>query len=245
LARSTESASSARRAQGEESRQRLVEAAVALISERGYAATSVGDICRRAGVAKTALYWHFESKEGLLAAVLETVGSRWIEEIEKQVYLQGDPIQRLNGLVDGWRRVLREEPQLLRLHLFLQLEQGDASEPTRAALEALFHRAERAIVRGIEDTVGCRDVADLDLAAHTILALLQGAALRVSMLRDEAEIDRVFDECRRTVILVLWSRLPEATRVALEDEVRRRVGSARGSARGTSDRGLRDENDRP
>lgn len=222
MARSTQSASSARRAQGEESRQRLIDAAVALISERGYAATSVGDICRRAGVAKTALYWHFASKEGLLAAVLESVGGRWIEEIEKHVYLHGDPIERLNGLVDGWRRVLREEPQLLRLHLFLQLEHGDASEPTRAALRTLFERAERTIVRGIEDTVGVRDVADLDLAAHTVLALLQGAALRVSTLRDDAEIDRVFDECRRTVLLVLWSRLPEGIRTSLEADVRRR-----------------------
>ena len=215
MARSTASASSARRAQGEESRHRLVEAATSLLSERGYGATSVGDICRRAGVAKAALYWHFESKEGLLAAVLETAGSRWIEEIEKRVSASGPPAERLNGLVDGWRRVLREEPQLLRLHLFLQLEEGEAPERTRRALEALFERAERAIVRGIEDTFGRRDLPDLDLAAQTILLLLQGSVSRVSVLRDPAAVDRVFDEFRRTVVLVLWSRLPEEVRASL------------------------------
>lgn len=213
--RSTASASSARRAQGEESRQRLIEAATTCLAERGYGATSVGDICRRAGVAKAALYWHFESKEGLLAAVLETAGGRWIEEIEKRVSASGTPAERLNGLVDGWRRVLREEPELLRLPLFLQLEEGEASERTRRAIEALFERAERAIVRGIEDTFGRRDLPDLALAAQTILILLQGSVSRVSVLRDPIAVDRVFDEFRRTVVLVLWSRLPEDVRASL------------------------------
>lgn len=215
MARSTESASSARRAQGEESRQRLVEAATALLSERGYAATSVGEICRRAGVVKAALYWHFESKEGLLSAVLEATGTRWIEEIEKRAYLGATPPERLNGLVDGWRRVLREEPELLRLHLFLQLEEGSASASTRSALEALYERAERAIVRGIEDTFGQRDIPGLERAAQTILILLQGTATRAGMLRDPAEVEALFDEFRRTVVLVLLSRVPEEVRARI------------------------------
>lgn len=212
MARSTASASSARRAQGEESRQRLVEAATALLSERGYAATSVGEICRRAGVVKAALYWHFESKEGLLAAVLEATGARWIEEIEKRVYLRGTPAERLNGLVDGWRRVIREEPQLLRLHLFLQLEEGDASDRTRAALSGLYRSAERAVVRGIEDTFGRQGIPGLDRTARMILILLQGTATRVGMLRDPAEVEAVFDEFRRTVVVLLLSRLPDDVR---------------------------------
>ncbi|MGY8805248.1 MAG: TetR/AcrR family transcriptional regulator, partial [bacterium] len=40
--------------QGAESRERLLQGAIDLISERGYAATSVDAICRHAGTAKTA-----------------------------------------------------------------------------------------------------------------------------------------------------------------------------------------------
>jgi AcrR family transcriptional regulator len=53
--------------------ERLRAAAMELFAERGYAASGVSAICERAGVAKTALYWHFGSKEGLLAVVLEEV----------------------------------------------------------------------------------------------------------------------------------------------------------------------------
>ena len=47
--------------QGAESRERLLQGAIDLISERGYAATCVDAICRHAGTAISGLYWHFKS----------------------------------------------------------------------------------------------------------------------------------------------------------------------------------------
>ena len=71
-----------RAAQGAASRERILQAALELLGKRGYAATSVSAICERAGVAKTALYWHFGSKEGLLLTLLKRTRTTWIEEIQ-------------------------------------------------------------------------------------------------------------------------------------------------------------------
>ena len=51
--------------------QQLTEAARRLFGERGYAATSVEDIVRRAGVTRGALYHHFETKVDVFRAVVE------------------------------------------------------------------------------------------------------------------------------------------------------------------------------
>jgi len=207
--RRTERATAARRAQGEESRSRLLESATALIAERGYAATSVGEVCRRAGVAKPALYWHFGSKEGLLAEVIETVGTTWIERIQKSVYLEGDPLQRFERLLDGWRRILLEEPGLLRLLMVVLLEQSETSDSAREALVRVVERAQAALVQGLEDSVGA--LPDLDLVADTILSLLQGAVMR-RILDPGADLERHFGEVRRTIALVLADRLPRELR---------------------------------
>lgn len=53
------------------SRTKLIDAAVALIREKGYAATTVDDICVRSGVKKGSFFHHFKSKEDL---VLATIG---------------------------------------------------------------------------------------------------------------------------------------------------------------------------
>src|SRR3954451_13920402 len=54
----------------EETRQRLFEAAVDLIAEQGYSATTVDDIALRAGVAKGTVYYNFASKTGLFEELL-------------------------------------------------------------------------------------------------------------------------------------------------------------------------------
>ena len=188
------------------SRERILDAAIELISQQGYSATSVSQVCERAGVAKTALYWHFDSKDGLLAAVIEALGSDWIERIQKAAYLEVDPPQRINRLADEWRRILIEEPQLIRVLMVVQLEHQQTSAPTREAFHRVLQHAMDALVQGIEDTIGI-PLPDLDLVAHTILSLLQGACLRQILEPDEAELERVLGELKRTVLLLIADRL--------------------------------------
>lgn len=187
-------------------RERLLTAAVELFAERGYAATGIAEVCARAGVAKTALYWHFDNKEGLLAAVIESVGTHWIEQIRKAAYQAGTPEERIDRLVAEWRRILLEQPELLRLPIIAQLEQG-GSQRAKEALRTIWQRAEWALIEGIEDTIGSA-LPDVDLLAHTVFALLQGAMLRQIVDPDETQLDRVLDELRRTIVLLIADRLP-------------------------------------
>ncbi|MCG8592615.1 MAG: TetR/AcrR family transcriptional regulator [Proteobacteria bacterium] len=205
------------RGAGPGGRERLLQAAIRRFAEKGYAATGIADVCAEAGVAKTALYWHYESKEGLLAAVVEAVGNQWIERLQKAVYLEGDPLQRIDRLVGEWRQILLEQPELLRLPLVTQLEQGD-SDVARTALRKVWRRAEQALVQGIEDTVGC-SLPDVDLLAHTVFVLLQGAMLRQMADPDPDGLERVLDDLRRTIVLLVYDRLPEDARYRLREAV--------------------------
>ncbi len=54
----------------EDTRQKLYEAAVDLIAERGFSATTVDDIAERAGVAKGTVYYNFSSKTVLFEELL-------------------------------------------------------------------------------------------------------------------------------------------------------------------------------
>ena len=196
-------------AQGASSRERILEASVELISERGYSATSVDAICRHAGTVKTALYWHFGSKEGLLTAVIDRVASDWIEEIQKSTYQVGEPRERLSRALQGMRSIVEERPQLLRLLLAMVLERAGEDSETRAALQAVFLRARRAVLEGIEATVpGLRDP---DLIAQTILSLVQGALLLRQVDPQGADLDRLFGELQQTVRLVIADRRREPT----------------------------------
>ncbi len=59
--------------QGQETRQRILQAARALFAERGYHGTTIQDIAAQAGVALRTVYYHFESKAAIAAALAAMV----------------------------------------------------------------------------------------------------------------------------------------------------------------------------
>lgn len=82
------------------SRARIVAAARSLFAERGFAACRVADIARRAAMSSGNVYWHFESKEAILAAILAE-GFERLESTTAGVAAEYGPARRkLEVLVD-------------------------------------------------------------------------------------------------------------------------------------------------
>jgi TetR/AcrR family transcriptional regulator len=61
-------------------RERLLEKAIGMFAEKGYAGTSVREIVEQAGVSKPVLYYYFKSKEGLFLSILDMA-----EALQKQL----------------------------------------------------------------------------------------------------------------------------------------------------------------
>ncbi|NOY60883.1 MAG: TetR family transcriptional regulator [Calditrichaeota bacterium] len=79
-------------------RKQLLEAAVRVFSEKGYAATRLSDIGEEAGVTRGAIYWHFGNKKELFAALFkERVDPffKFIKEILNEDFGPLDKIQKI------------------------------------------------------------------------------------------------------------------------------------------------------
>src|SRR6476659_10517749 len=77
----TETAPTERQQQGESSRELILDATEKLMATRGFAATSISDIRTACGLPPSSIYWHFGSKEGVLAAVMERGAQRYFAAI--------------------------------------------------------------------------------------------------------------------------------------------------------------------
>jgi AcrR family transcriptional regulator len=194
-----------RTAQGAETRERLLQTAIELFAERGYSATSIEQICRRTGVVKTALYWHFGNKEGLLAAAIDRVGGDWIDELVRSAYATDDPQERLKLAIVGLRRIVEERPHLLRMLVGVAYECTESSPATRAALRQFFQRAADAIVRATADVVDYPPEG-LQGFARLVLALVIAASLR-RLIEPELDLDAVFTDMHHTAFLFLVRKL--------------------------------------
>ncbi len=87
--------------------QELLAAAIDLFVERGFAATRLEDVARRAGVSKGTLYLYFENKEELFKAVVRTSIVPVIGEAESSVAeFDGHSADLLrNVMLAWWERV--------------------------------------------------------------------------------------------------------------------------------------------
>lgn len=73
---------SRRRRDPEERRAEILAAALALFSERGFAATRIEDVAARAGIAKGTVYLHFPDKEALFTSLASGMTSPILERME-------------------------------------------------------------------------------------------------------------------------------------------------------------------
>jgi AcrR family transcriptional regulator len=66
-----------------DTRERILQAAAELFTEQGYDATSLREIADRLGFTKAALYYHFQSKDEILRALLEPADAMVRELVER------------------------------------------------------------------------------------------------------------------------------------------------------------------
>jgi AcrR family transcriptional regulator len=183
------------------SRDRILDSALELFARRGYAATGVYDIARTAGIEKTALYWHFGSKEGLLAAVLDRMDEEFVERIAKRVArVADDSDARLDLFVNGLRKFVSERSELVRLMLGVTIERSSVSAEARAAMQRIFERTRLAVAQGFEQALGVK-LPDADLIARLVLACLWEAAVRAQVTPRAVEHERFFAHLRRLIAL--------------------------------------------
>jgi AcrR family transcriptional regulator len=184
-------------------RERLLEAAIEMFAERGYAATGVDALCRRAGVAKTGLYWEFHNKVGLLNAVIDQVIAEWIDDIRDASRTAGAPRDRLDAALAAMRRQVKERPELFRVLLVVLAERSQVDEEAREALRRFFDRAHAALRDGIQESVGnVLPERELSIACDLVLGMVEGVFLRAQVYAD-TDVEQLFATLRITIVLLV------------------------------------------
>jgi len=97
----------------DETRDRILKVALQLIADQGFAATSTREISERLGFTKAALYYHFRTKEDLLAAIVAPA----IEDLRMLLGKAGPrngPAAR-RQVVEGYVDLVASHTELIRV----------------------------------------------------------------------------------------------------------------------------------
>jgi TetR/AcrR family transcriptional regulator, transcriptional repressor for nem operon len=135
-----------------ESKTKLLDAALNVIRAKGYAATTVDDICRRAGVTKGSFFHHFKSKDDLALSAAAYWGEMTEGFFASAPYHQlKDPLQRLLGYVDFRAEILQGDLSDYTCLLGTLVQETYATHPDiRAACEKGLSTHISIITRDVE-----------------------------------------------------------------------------------------------
>ena len=198
--------------QGARSREALLDAAIELIADGGYTATGVDAIAKRSGVVKSALYWHFGSKDGLLVAALERTAREWIDEFEVSVVLNAEPAQRLENLLQRVRDLFYNRPERVRLILSALIERGPENKEVRDGVARILSVMRDAIARGM--AVLPIPLERIEGVAALALDSLTGTFFDYLSDPDPVMLEKRIKVIRKMLVLLVEHEIMNAPRVS-------------------------------
>jgi AcrR family transcriptional regulator len=162
---------------GGETRIRILQAALDCFSADGYAAASVEDICRAAGVSKGAFYHHFESKQALFLTLLDD----WLRmlEVDMEAMKRSTIPETLIQMTSVLPGVFRSARNRLVMWLEFWLQASRNRTVWKATIAPYHHYRDlfaTLVKQGIDE--GSLGDVDPQVVAQAILSLAVGLFLQ-------------------------------------------------------------------
>lgn len=136
-------------------RERLLEAAVRVVAEKGYAATTVADLTREAGISRTTFYAMFEDKEACFLAAYDGAVDALVRRVATAYEAEEGWPNRARAGLAALLEALAEEPAVARLAL---VDVGAAGPTAQRRYRAALQRLTPFFDEGRDFAPGGRDL---------------------------------------------------------------------------------------
>ena len=178
----------------EDTRGRILDAALEAFATDGYAQTTMDEIAARAGVAKGTLYWKFKGKEALLFAGIDREQSKIEELASRLLEVDVSSLDMLKGIfnIRSWI-----SDDMRRFHKVMLSLWTDVSSGVREKIEARMKQDHEHFVgmiagmlNGIEEK-GCVPGVSNRALASLIHATMSGIFMHLLTSPDSVDLDEI------------------------------------------------------
>jgi AcrR family transcriptional regulator len=164
--------------------EQIAEAALSLIGSQGMKDLSVASVARRVGLVPSGIYRHFRSKDALLEAAIDLIGSRLFNNVAVACSKASDSLECLKLLLMGHVRLIRENESIPRL-VFSDEVYGGHSART-AKMYGIIKKYLGEVAKVVREGQGrgqIRTDVDPDTISVMFLGIIQPGAVQ-GMLRE-------------------------------------------------------------
>jgi AcrR family transcriptional regulator len=180
-----------RRADGELSRERILDAATEIAAERGYEGTSIALVSAKCGLPASSIYWHFKNKDDLIAAVIERSFGSWLTVWD--VPRDGSVEERIVGVAKQTAKALLDSPDFIRLGLMLALERRPEEPRARTMFIQVRAQAYQELTENFREFMTELTDPDIDQLATYAMAGADGLFIAKEIGGDAIDLVAMFE----------------------------------------------------
>jgi Transcriptional regulator len=187
-------------------KERLMDAAIELLWQNSYGATSVDAICERAGAKKGSFYYFFKSKSELAAAALEADWNKKKAQMDSIFSPTVPPLERLERYFDFVHGRLAELQKkcgsiLGCPYVSVGSEVSTQDPIVRETIDRIMDRKMKYFISAVRDAAaqGLIDAPDPEAKARALFACYQGTVAQ-ARIQNDIELLREFKDVARTVL---------------------------------------------
>ena len=197
-----------------EARGRLIEAARSMVRHRGFAATSVDDLCAAAGVTKGAFFHHFASKEALGVALIDDWTAMTGAMFAAHPYNSlPDPLDRVLAYLDLRRQILGQPiPDFTCVAGTTVQETFETSPAIREAADRSLRSGFDHVLPHLEQALALQPVPGVtaESLARQFQVAVQGGIILAKAAMDPSPACEAFDHLERYLRLLFHRPAPGA-----------------------------------
>lgn len=160
-------------------RERILDAAAAVLSRKGYAGTRLNDVAELAEIASPAIYYYFPSRDDLIEEVLWTGVSQVRNNVEESLDRLGPDVQPLERIMVAIEAHLQFELELSEYTTASVRNTGQVPEHLRQRAlveEIAYMHLWRSLFEAAQSAGQLRDDIDLSVARLVVIGALNSAA---------------------------------------------------------------------
>ena len=175
--------------------RRILEAALAVFTKRGYRETSVDEIADEASTSKGGLYFHFPGKQALFRALLDVSAARLLEKVDSAIAAESDPVARADAALLTVLRAFSGHRALARLFMIEALGAGPEFQERLLQIHEEFialiqHHLQAAV------TAGAIEPADTAIASRAWFGALNEVILFWLVRNQPEQLEDAYDALR-------------------------------------------------
>ncbi len=176
-------------------RDRILDAAMRLLLEKGYTKTTMSLVAREASVGRGTVYWHFTSKDDLFFNLLERETEKIEGDMPRLLETDMPAIVKLETLIRGFFQLYSEVPNMMRAFMSVLTGSDEQMQQRLLAYFSSIYGRYDALIEGLLETAKQDgDVrADLDsrVVAAAIVVMLDAMFIQIHFGLVENDPDRL------------------------------------------------------